>query len=61
MSALQRGWQLGRSEADGGTEASISVFAPRKSPSGQPFDPHEPDAETTDTEPGDNGDERSGE
>jgi hypothetical protein len=61
MSALQRGWQLGRSEADAGTEASISVFTPRNSPSGQPFDPHDPDAETTDTEPGDSGDERGGE
>ncbi|HTX85544.1 MAG TPA: nitrate- and nitrite sensing domain-containing protein [Streptosporangiaceae bacterium] len=61
MSALQRGWQLGRSEADEGTEASISVFTPRKSPSGQAFDPHDPDAEATDAEPGDSGDDRGGE
>jgi hypothetical protein len=61
MSALQRGWQLGRSEADTGTDASISVFAPRKSPSGQAFDSPGPDAETADTEPGDSGDERGGE
>jgi signal transduction histidine kinase len=61
MSALQRGWQLGRSEADAGTEASISVFTPRKSPSGQAFDPHDPDAEATDAEPGASGDDRGGE
>jgi len=61
MSALQRGWQLGRSEADAGSEASISVFTPRKSPSGEPLGPHDPDAEATDAEPGDSGDDRGGE
>jgi hypothetical protein len=61
MSALQRGWQLGRSEAEAVTEASISVFAPRKSPTGEAFVPEDPGAESTDTEPGDSGDERGGE
>jgi signal transduction histidine kinase len=61
MSALQRGWQLGRSEADAGTEASISVFTPRKSPSGQAFDPHQSDAESAEADTGDSGDEPGGE
>jgi signal transduction histidine kinase len=61
MSALQRGWQLGRSEADAGIDASISVFTPRKSPSGEAFGPHDPDAEASDTEPGDSGDDRGDE
>jgi signal transduction histidine kinase len=61
VSALQRGWQLGRSEADGAAEPPISVFTPRKSPTGQAFGPHDPDAGSTDPDPADSADERGGE
>lgn len=61
MSALQRGWQLGRSEAETAADASISVFTPQKSPSGQAFGPDDSDADSTDTDPADSGDERGGE
>jgi hypothetical protein len=58
MSALQRGWQLGRSEAETVADASISVFAPQKSPTGQAFGPDDSDADSTDTDTADSGDER---
>ncbi len=58
MSALQRGWQLGRSEA---AETNDSVFTPRKSPSGQAFNPQDPRTGSADPEPVDSADEQSGE
>ena len=61
MSALQRGWQLGRSEADAQAEPPISVFTPRKSPSGRAFDPDDSAAESTDSDPAESGNERGGE
>jgi hypothetical protein len=60
MSALQRGWQLGRSEA--AAESLDSVFTPRKSPSGQSFDPHDTGTGSNDPgDPADSADEHSGE
>lgn len=59
MSALQRGWQLGRSEA--AAEMPDSVFTPRKSPSGQSFDPDDFETGSNDPEPADSADEQSGE
>ena len=58
MSALQRGWQLGRSEAEIVADASISVFTRHKSPTGQAFGPDDSDADSTDTGTADSGDER---
>ena len=58
MSALQRGWQLGRSEA---AETNDSVFTPRKSPSGQAFNPPDPGAGSANPEPLDSADEQSSE
>ena len=61
MSALQRGWQLGRSEADSADSVDFNVFAPRKSPSGQAFGPYEPDAGSTSSDEADGADEHGGE
>jgi signal transduction histidine kinase len=61
MSALQRGWQLGRAEAATPGEESISVFTPRKSPSGQPFDRYEAANGSNDPDPADSPGEHSGE
>src|SRR5262249_18780120 len=61
MSALQRGWQLGRSEAEAAAQPSASGFTPRKSPSGQPFDPDDGDAGSADPDPANSADERGGE
>ncbi|HUB43054.1 MAG TPA: nitrate- and nitrite sensing domain-containing protein [Streptosporangiaceae bacterium] len=75
MSALQRGWQLGRSEAAAAdtpasdTPASdrpasdppASVFTPRKSPSGYSFDPYDAEAGSNDPDPADSADEHDGE
>ncbi len=61
MSALQRGWQLGRSEAEALDKPSISVFTPRKSPTGRAFDPDDSDTGSTGTDPADSGNEHGGE
>jgi signal transduction histidine kinase len=60
VSALQRGWQLGRSEA-AAADPSISVFTPRKSPSGQSFEPYEAETGSSDPGPADGADEHSDE
>ena len=60
VSALQRGWQLGRSAAESGPQES--VFPPRRSPSGQPFGPDETDPGSTGPERADSAeDQRDGE
>ena len=61
MSALQRGWQLGRSEADSADSVDFNVFAPRRSPSGQAFGPYDPDADSTSSDEADGADEPGGE
>ena len=62
MSALQRGWQLGRSEADSADSVDFNVFAPRRSPSGQAFSPYDPDpGSTTSSAEADGADEPGGE
>ena len=61
MSALQRGWQLGRSEGATAADPSVSVFTPRRSPSGQSFDRYDEEAGSTDSDPADSADDRSGE
>jgi signal transduction histidine kinase len=60
VSALQRGWQLGRSEG-AAADPSVSVLRPRKSPSGQWFDRYDAEAGSGDTDPADSADEHSGE
>jgi hypothetical protein len=59
MSALQRGWQLGRSEA--AAESTDSVFTPRKSPSGQSFNPYDSESGSNEPTPADSTDEQSDE
>jgi hypothetical protein len=61
VSALQRGWQLGRSEADAAAEPPISVFTPRKSPTGDAFGPYDPAAGSSEADPADGADEHGGE
>jgi signal transduction histidine kinase len=61
VSALQRGWQLGRSEAATADDPSVSVFRPRKSPSGQWFDRYDAETGSSDADPADSADEHSGE
>jgi hypothetical protein len=61
VSALQRGWQLGRSEGETAADPSISVFKPRKSPSGQPFDPFDAESGSADVDPAGSADENSDE
>jgi signal transduction histidine kinase len=61
MSALQRGWQLGRSEAAAAADPTISVFTPRKSPSGYSFDPYDAETGSNDPDPADSSDEHNGE
>jgi len=61
MSALQRGWQLGRSEAEAAAEPPISVFTPRKSPTGQAFGPYDLAAGSREADPADGADENGGE
>jgi len=60
VSALQRGWQLGRSEG-AAADPSVSVLRPRKSPSGQWFERYDAEAGSSDTDPADSADEHSGE
>jgi signal transduction histidine kinase len=59
VSALQRGWQLGRSEA--AADPALSVFTPRKSPSGYTFDPYDAETGSNDPDPADSADEHNGE
>ncbi|HKD87445.1 MAG TPA: nitrate- and nitrite sensing domain-containing protein [Streptosporangiaceae bacterium] len=59
MSALQRGWQMGRSEA--AADSTSSVFTPRKSPSGNAFDPYDAETGSSNPEPADSADEHNGE
>jgi signal transduction histidine kinase len=61
MSALQRGWQLGRSEAAAAADPTLSVFTPRKSPSGYSFDPYDAESGSDDPDPSDSADEHNGE
>ena len=60
VSALQRGWQLGRSEG-AAADPSVSVLRPRKSPSGQWFDRYDAEAGSSDADPADSADEHSSE
>jgi signal transduction histidine kinase len=60
VSALQRGWQLGRSE-EATADPSVSVLRPRKSPSGQWFDRYDAETGSGDTDPADSADEHSSE
>jgi signal transduction histidine kinase len=60
MSALQRGWQLGRSEA-AAADPTISVFTPRRSPSGHSFDGYDAGTGSNDPDPADSADEHNGE
>ena len=60
MSALQRGWQLGRSEAADDAEPQAAGSLPRRSPSGQPFGSHDADPGSTDPEPADSADDERG-
>ena len=59
MSALQRGWQLGRSEAV--ADPAVSVFTPRKSPSGYSYGPYDTETGSNDPDPADSADEHNGE
>jgi signal transduction histidine kinase len=59
MSALQRGWQLGRSKA--AADPAVSVFTPRKSPSGYSFGPYDAETQSKDPDPADSADEHNGE
>jgi hypothetical protein len=60
VSALQRGWQLGRSEG-AAADPSVSVLRPRRSPSGQWFDRYDAEAGSSDADPADSADEHSSE
>jgi len=60
VSALQRGWQLGRSEAET-ADPTISVFTPRKSPSGHSFETYDAETGSNDPDPADSADEHNGE
>jgi signal transduction histidine kinase len=60
VSALQRGWQLGRSE-EAAADPSVSVLRPRKSPSGQWFERYDAETRSGDTDPVDSADEHGGE
>ena len=61
MSALQRGWQLGRSEAAATEDPTVSVFTPRKSPSGHSFGAYDAETGSNDPDPADSADEHDGE
>jgi len=61
VSALQRGWQLGRSEAAATEDPTVSVFTPRKSPSGQSFGAYDTETGSNDPDPADSADEHNGE
>jgi len=61
MSALQRGWQLGRSEAAAAADPTVSVFTPRKSPSGHSSGPYEDETGPSDPNPADSADEHNSE
>jgi signal transduction histidine kinase len=60
VSALQRGWQLGRSEG-AAADPSVSVLRPRKSPSGQWFERYDAEAGSSDAGPADSADDHSAE
>jgi signal transduction histidine kinase len=61
VSALQRGWQLGRSEAAATEDPTVSVFTPRKSPSGYSFGTYDAETGSNDPDPADSADEHNGE
>ena len=60
VSALQRGWQLGRSEAADDAEPQAAGSLPRRSPSGQPFGSYDADPGSTDPDPADGADDERG-
>ena len=60
VSALQRGWQLGRSE-EAAADPSVSVLRPRKSPSGQWFERYGAETGSGDADAVDSADDHSGE
>ena len=60
VSALQRGWQLGRSVAAAGDPA-VPAFLPRRSPSGRSFSPVDADADRGEQDPVESADELSDE